>query len=170
MQLEQSFEIHAPLDQVWAALIDLEQVAPCLPGAAITGRDDDGTYRGTFNIKLGPATASYNGTVRVSDVDEGSHTATLTAKGTDKRGQGGASATIVNRLSATDVGTRVEASTDMAITGRLAAFGRPGMIKDVSNRMMGEFASCLQARLASGAGDGAAAAGADTVAAPDVDH
>src|SRR5215218_5422434 len=127
MKLEQSFEIQAPLDEVWAALIDLERVAPCLPGAAITGRDDDGTYRGTFNIKLRPATASYNGTVSITDVDEAAHTATMRAKGTDRRGQGGASATIVNRLSATDTGTRVEAETDMAITGRLAAFGRPGM-------------------------------------------
>ena len=138
MKLEQSFEIQAPLDQVWAALIDLEQVAPCLPGAAITGRDDDGIYRGAFNIKLGPATASYNGTVSVSDVDEASHTATLNAKGTDKRGQGGAAATIVNRLSATDGGgTRVDSETDMTITGRLAAFGRPGMMRDISSRMLG---------------------------------
>jgi carbon monoxide dehydrogenase subunit G len=65
MKMEQSFEVQAPLAQVWSALIDLERVAPCLPGAAITGRDDDGTYRGTFSVKLGPMTASYNGTIKV---------------------------------------------------------------------------------------------------------
>ena len=147
MKLEQSFEIQAPLEQVWQALIDLERVAPCLPGAAITDRDPDGTYHGTFVVKLGPATASYNGTVSVEITDSDGHVATLHAKGTDKRGQGGATATIVNRLSASGDGTRIEASTDMAITGRLARFGRPGMIQDVSNRMMKEFASCLQQRL-----------------------
>ncbi len=148
MKLEQSFEIAAPLEQVWAALIDLEQVAPCLPGAAITGRDEEGTYRGTFVIKLGPTTASYNGTIRIEDIDEGAHTATLIAKGTDKRGQGGATATIVNTLHATEGGgTRVEAVTDFTITGRLASFGRGGMIKDISNRLLGEFATCLQQRL-----------------------
>ncbi len=150
MKIEQSFEIAAPLDQVWDALIDLERVAPCLPGAAITGRDDEGVYRGSFVIKLGPATASYNGTVRVEDIDADSHTATLVAKGTDKRGQGGASATIRNRLTAAGDATRVESVTDMTITGKLARFGRPGMMQDISSRMLKEFASCLQERLQSG--------------------
>src|SRR5215207_189202 len=117
MKLEQSFEVGAPLEQVWEALIDLERVAPCLPGAAITHRDDAGAYHGTFVVKLGPATASYNGTVTVEVTDAGQHVATLRAKGTDKRGQGGATATIVNRLSAAGPGTRIDASTDMAITG-----------------------------------------------------
>ena len=157
MKLENSFEVAAPVEKVWETLIDLEQVAPCLPGAAITGRDEDGTYHGTFQVKLGPATASYKGTVNVTDVDASAHTATLRAKGTDRRGQGGATATIVNRLSAVDGGTRVDATTDMAITGRLAAFGRPGMMMDISNRMLREFSTCLQARLApAGAAAGAA--------------
>ena len=150
MKIEQSFEIAAPLDQVWDALIDLERVAPCLPGAAITGRDDEGVYRGSFVIKLGPATASYNGTVRVEEIDADSHSATLVAKGTDKRGQGGASATIRNRLTAAGDATRVESVTDMTITGKLARFGRPGMMQDISSRMLKEFASCLQERLQSG--------------------
>ena len=88
MKLEQSFEVAAPVDRVWKTLIDLEQVAPCLPGAAITGHDEDGTYHGTFQVKLGPTTASYRGTIRIQDADEASHTATLAAKGSDKRGQG----------------------------------------------------------------------------------
>ena len=99
MKMEQSFEVQAPLEQVWSALLDLERVAPCLPGAAITGHDEDGTYRGTFSVKLGPMTAAYNGTIKVEEVDEAAHRATLKAKGTDKRGQGGANATIVNTLS-----------------------------------------------------------------------
>jgi len=157
MKLEQSFEVQAPIDQVWAALIDLERVAPCLPGAAITERDEDGTYHGTFQVKLGPTTASYRGTISIDEADEAAHRATLKARGTDKRGQGGASATIVNTLAEQGGATRVEAVTDFTITGRLAAFGRGGMIKDISNRLMRDFATCLQGRL----GEEPAAAGGD---------
>jgi len=149
MKLEQTFEVQAPLEQVWAALLDLERVAPCLPGASITGHDEDGTYRGTFSVKLGPMTAAYNGSIKVDEVDEAAHRATLKAKGTDKRGQGGANATIVNTLSAHDGGgTRVEAVTDFTITGRLAQFGRGGIMQDVSNRLLRDFATCLSTRLA----------------------
>jgi carbon monoxide dehydrogenase subunit G len=147
MKLEQTFEVQAPLEKVWAALNDLERVAPCLPGAAITGHDEDGTYHGTFAVKLGPMTAAYNGTIKIEDADESTHTATLKARGTDKRGQGGANATIVNTLSANGGATRVEAVTDFTITGRLAQFGRGGMMEDVSNRLLREFAACLQTRL-----------------------
>jgi carbon monoxide dehydrogenase subunit G len=166
VKLEQSFDVQAPIEQVWTALIDLEKVAPCLPGASITGHDDDGTYHGTFQLKLGPTTASYRGTVRIESADAETRTATLAARGTDKRGQGGASATIVNELHEIEGGTRVDAVTDFTITGRLASFGRGGMIKDISNRLMRDFAGCLQQRLAaepSGAltaGEAAASAGA----------
>ena len=147
MKMEQSFEVQAPLAQVWSALIDLERVAPCLPGASITGHDEDGTYHGTFSVKLGPMTASYNGTVKIEELDETAHRATLKAKGTDKRGQGGANATIVNTLSERDGATHVEAVTDFNISGRLAQFGRGGIMEDVSNRLMREFATCLSSRL-----------------------
>src|SRR5919108_3697838 len=148
MKLEQSFEVQAPIDVVWAALNDLERVAPCLPGAAITGHDDEGTYHGEFKVKLGPMTAAYNGTIRIEDIDEAAHRATLKAKGTDKRGQGGANATIVNTLSEREGVTVVEAVTDFNITGRLPPFGRGGIMEDVSNRLMRDFATCLSTRLA----------------------
>jgi carbon monoxide dehydrogenase subunit G len=147
MKMEQSFEVQAPLAQVWDALIDLERVAPCLPGATITRHDEDGTYHGTFSVKLGPMTAAYNGTVKIEEADEAAHRATLKAKGTDKRGQGGANATIVNTLSERDGVTVVEAVTDFNITGRLAQFGRGGIMEDVSNRLMRDFATCLSSRL-----------------------
>jgi carbon monoxide dehydrogenase subunit G len=166
VRLEQTFEVPAPIDRVWAALIDLEQVAPCLPGAAITGRDDDGTYRGEFTVKLGPTTANYRGTIRIESADEASRTATLAAKGSDKRGQGGATATIVNTLAETESGgTRVEAVTDFAITGRLASFGRGGMIKDISNRLLRDFAACLQSRLEAAPAPAAPAMTAEEAAA-----
>jgi carbon monoxide dehydrogenase subunit G len=148
MKLEQSFEVAAPIDTVWAALTDLERVAPCLPGAAITEHDEDGTYHGTFQVKLGPTTAAYRGTIRIESADESTHTATLKARGTDKRGQGGASATIVNTLTEHDGATTVHADTDFTITGRLARFGRGGMMEDISNRLLRDFSTCLQSRLA----------------------
>ena len=147
MKLEQAFEVQAPIDRVWEALIDLERVAPCLPGATITDRADDGTYHGEFKVKLGPTTAAYRGTVRIDEADASAHRATMRAKGTDKRGQGNASATIVNTLTTDAATTRVTAVTDFTITGRLARFGRPGMIEDVSNRLLRDFAACLQSTI-----------------------
>ncbi len=153
MKLEQSFEVAAPLERVWQALIDVEQVAPCLPGAAVTGRNDDGSYNGTFTVKIGPTTASYSGKLEMADVDESSHNATMNAQGTDKRGQGGATAKIVSRLEEVDDShTRISVDTDYRITGRLARFGRGGMIEDISERLLREFAGRLQASLEGGAG------------------
>jgi carbon monoxide dehydrogenase subunit G len=167
MKLEQSFEVAASLEQVWDALVDIERVAPCLPGATVTGRNDDGSYNGTFTVKIGPTSASYNGTLKMEELDEVAHTATMHAEGTDKRGQGGAKATIFSTLAPADgSGTRVEVITDYHITGRLARFGRGGMIEDVSERVLRDFARCLQARLA-GDGESAADAGEDSSRQPE---
>src|SRR3954447_13013210 len=131
MKLDQSFEVKAPVDEVWKALIDIERVAPCLPGAEVTEKGEDGEYKGTFQVKLGPTTAAYRGTLKMEGLDEAAHVATMRANGTDKRGQGGAKAAITSRLTEVDGGTRVEVSTDFSITGRLARFGRGGMVQDV---------------------------------------
>ncbi len=148
MNLEQSFEVEAPVGEVWAALIDVQRVAPCLPGAEITEVGDDGVYHGSFTVKLGPTTAAYRGKLELRSLDEAEHVATMKASGTDKRGQGGANATMVSRMtSLPNGGTRVDVATDFTITGRLARFGRGGMIKDISNRLLGDFATCLQASL-----------------------
>jgi len=144
MKLEQSFEVRAPVEEVWNALIDIERVAPCLPGAEITERDEDGTYRGDFKVKLGPTTAAYRGTLKMESLDEAAHVTTMLANGQDKRGQGSAKATIVSRMTESAGVTQVEVETDFTITGKLARFGRGGMIKDISNRLLGDFARCLQ--------------------------
>ena len=150
MKLEQSFEVDAPLNEVWEALVDVEHVAPCIPGAAITGRNEDGSYNGTFKIKIGPTTASYAGRLEMQNLDEAAHTATMHAHGSDRRGQGGATATIVSTLSPQASRTRVEVVTDYHITGRLARFGRGGMIEDISERLLRDFAARLQSSLARG--------------------
>lgn len=163
MRLEQSFTVAAPAEEVWRALIDVERVAPCLPGAEVTEAGEDGVYRGLFTIKLGPTTVVYAGTLRMEQVDEAARTAVMAARGTDRRGQGGATATIASAVREEPGGaTSVDVVTDFAITGRLARFGRGGMIEDVSKRLLGEFARCLQAQVA---GSPAPAAGASAAAA-----
>jgi carbon monoxide dehydrogenase subunit G len=153
MKLEQSFEVQAPLQRVWEALTDVERVAPCLPGASVTGRNPDGSYNGEFKVKIGPTSASYSGKLQMEDIDEAKHSAVMQAAGTDKRGQGGAKATIVSSVAEAAGGaTTVNVNTDYHITGRLARFGRGGMIEEISNRLLGEFASSLQGMLA-GSGD-----------------
>jgi carbon monoxide dehydrogenase subunit G len=147
MKLEQSFTVTAPVEQVWAALVDVERVAPCLPGAEITGQSPDGGYEGTFTVKLGPATAAYRGSLKMESLDEAARIATMSAKGTDKRGQGGATASIVSTMREDGDATHVEVVTDFTITGRLARFGRGGMIEDISKRLMRDFAQCLESTL-----------------------
>src|SRR5436305_14706157 len=166
MKLEQSFEVDLPLDQVWEALVDVERVVPCLPGAVVTGRNDDGSYNGTFTIKIGPTTASYAGRLEMQDVDEASHKAKMHAQGADRRGQGGATATIESTLSPQDGGTYVEVVTDYHITGRLARFGRGGMIEDISERLLREFGGRLQSSLAGVEAAPAPAGAAASQAAP----
>jgi len=166
MKLEQSFEVAAPVEQVWNALIDVEQVAPCLPGAAVSGRNEDGSFNGTFSVKIGPTSASYAGKLLMEEIDEGARTATMQANGTDKRGQGSAKATIVSTVApAGENRTRVDVSTDYHITGRLARFGRGGMIEDISERLLREFAERLRG-MCEGFGPGQGASGQTAQSAP----
>ncbi len=153
MKLDQTFTVQADPDVVWKALIDPMRVAPNLPGAAITEDAGDGQFKGEFKVKLGPTTAAYSGQMKLEELDEEQRVATMSARGTDKRGNGGATATIVSRVSADDAGgTRVDVETDFSITGKLARFGRGGMVQDVANRLLREFAANLQEDLAGGAG------------------
>lgn len=144
MKLEQSFSVAAPLDAVWEALNDVERVAPCLPGAEITEAAEDGTYHGNFSVRLGPTTAAYRGQLKIEEADVATHRSVMRATGQDKRGQGSAKATIVSVLAPEGDATRVDVETDFTITGRLARFGRGGMIQDISNRLLKDFAECLQ--------------------------
>jgi uncharacterized protein len=153
MKLEHSFQVKAPLETVWARLIDVEHVAPCLPGAEITEAGDGGSYRGTFSVRLGPTTAAYRGELAMEEVDEAAHRVVMRAHGQDKRGQGSAKASIVSSMSEAEGVTTVEVETDFTITGRLARFGRGGMIQDVSNRLLRDFSDCLQKSIEAPAGE-----------------
>ena len=166
MKLEHSFKVTAPLDRVWQRLIEVEQVAPCLPGAEITEVGDDGTYHGTFSVRLGPTTAAYRGQLAMDEVDESAHRVVMRASGQDKRGQGSAKASIVSTMSEAAGVTTVEVETDFTITGRLARFGRGGMIQDVSNRLLRDFSDCLQKTIEGPQPEATAKAAATTPDAP----
>jgi carbon monoxide dehydrogenase subunit G len=147
MKLEHQFTVDAPLERVWETLIDVQRVAPCLPGAEITEATDDGSYHGTFSVRLGPTTAAYRGQLSMEEVDAATHRAVMRASGQDKRGQGSANATIVSTMREEGGRTTVEVETDFTLTGRLARFGRGGMIEDVSNRLLRDFSDCLQNKI-----------------------
>ncbi|HYI36446.1 MAG TPA: SRPBCC family protein [Thermoleophilaceae bacterium] len=153
MKLEQTFKVEAPIEKVWEALIDVERVAPCLPGAEITESDESGVYKGNFTVKLGPTTAAYRGELHMESVDEAARTVTMRASGQDKRGQGGAKATIVSVMREDGGATAVDTTTDFTITGRLARFGRGGMIKDISNKLLKDFSACLAENIEAPAAD-----------------
>jgi carbon monoxide dehydrogenase subunit G len=146
MKINNEFTVSVPIQEAWGIMLDLERVAPCLPGAAIQGSEDD-QYQGTMKVKIGPITANYKGTVKVEEADEENHRAVFEATGRDARGQGTASATIVSTLQEEGDQTKVRVETDMKLTGRAAQFGR-GIAQDVATKMLGQFADCLEREIA----------------------
>jgi len=157
MKIKNEFTVGAPIQQAWDTMLNLERIAPCLPGAAIQDEKDEGEYDGTMKVKIGPITANYKGTVKFEEVDEDNHRAVLQATGRDARGQGTASATIVSTLQEEGDGTKVSVETDMKLTGRAAQFGR-GIAQDVATKMLDQFSSCLEEEITGGPEEGAAAA------------
>ena len=145
MKLDNEFTVGVPIGQAWGVLTDLELIAPCMPGAQLTGVTD-GVYTGKVKIKVGPVTAEYAGTAKFAEKDEDTHRAVIEARGRDSRGNGNASATISARLQANGTSTVVTVSTDLTIAGRIAQFGS-GMIKEVSAKLLGQFVECLEGRL-----------------------
>ena len=165
MKLENEFVVPASVDDAWKVLLDVERVAPCLPGAEVEKSEGD-AYNGTMTVKIGPITAKYKGTIEIEEADDSAHRAVMKAKARDARGQGGAQATITSTMEASDEGTRVKVETDMRVTGAAAQFGR-GVMQDVSAQMMGRFADCLASEMSGG--DGAQAESGDG-AKPDTEE
>jgi uncharacterized protein len=148
MQLEHEFVVPVPAATAWPVLLDVERIAPCMPGATVTkvdGRDFEGKVR----VKVGPITVTYNGSATFSEIDEDDLRAVITARGKEARGSGTANATITARLHDEGGRTRVSVHTDLAITGRPAQFGR-GVMNDVGAKLLDRFAACLSEQLAAG--------------------
>ena len=138
MDLEHSFIIPVPPEQAWQALLDVEQVAPCMPGATVDGFDGE-NISGKIKIKVGPVQMTYAGKARFTEKDEATKTVVLEASGKETRGSGTASATIRSSLQDEDGQTRVLVRTTMTVTGRPAQFGR-GVMAEVGGRIIGKFA------------------------------
>jgi carbon monoxide dehydrogenase subunit G len=156
VRLDHSFTLPVPVDEAWRVLLDVSVVAPCLPGATLTGFDGE-RFTGTVRIKLGPVTLDYRGTGRFVDRDPTAHRAVIEASGRDIRTAGTAAATVTAALTPDGDATRVEIATDLTVTGRPAQFGR-SMLADVGGRLVDQFADRLAARL-TGASGGAVGPG-----------
>jgi carbon monoxide dehydrogenase subunit G len=147
MLIEDSFEVPEQADRVWAFLLDVERVAPCMPGAELTEIVDDRTWKGKVAVKIGPVGLSFAGTAVMEERDDIARRAVLRAEGTEVRGKGAATAVLTSRLeAAADGGTRVLMQADVSLSGAAAQYGR-GMITDISKRLTRQFADCLRDRL-----------------------
>ncbi|QUC58451.1 SRPBCC family protein [Streptomyces sp. A2-16] len=145
MELHHEFTVPVPVDEAWRVLLDIERVAPCMPGASV--EDYDGkTVTGSVKVKVGPITVTYRGSAVFEEQDETAHRMVLSASGREIRGQGTARATVTGTLTGMDGGTAVSVRTDLAVTGRPAQFGR-GVLAEVGDRLIGQFAGCLAERL-----------------------
>jgi uncharacterized protein len=142
MELTNEFEVAVPVERAWAVLTDLERIAPCLPGAQLREVQGD-EYRGSVKIKVGPITTSYEGVIRISELDAVTHRAVLKAEGRETRGQGNVASVITATLSPTSAGTKVVVMTDLTITGKVAQFGR-GVLADVSAKLLDQFVVNLE--------------------------
>jgi carbon monoxide dehydrogenase subunit G len=152
VQLENSFTVPVPIDEAWRVLLDIERIAPCMPGAALDTVDGD-DFTGRVKVKLGPINLTYQGKASFIEKDEAAHRAVIDARGKDQRGNGTAAATVTARLKSEGSITRVDVLTDLSITGRPAQFGR-GVMTDVGNKLLGQFADKLAAQLGEGDAQG----------------
>jgi carbon monoxide dehydrogenase subunit G len=165
MKLENRFTVPVPREQALAVLLDVERIAPCLPGATLTSRDDD-AFTGTVKVKVGPINLTYGGRASFVSVDEAAGLVVLEGSGKETRGTGTAKAVVTCRLLDKGATTDVEVDTDLAITGKPAQFGR-GVLADVSAKLVDQFAACLSREILAGP---TAAAPSDDAAAPAPSH
>ena len=159
MQIENEFTVAAPADALWAYLLDVEKVAPCMPGAELTDTIDDRNWKGTVHAKFGPVSMSFAGTVSMEDRDDAAHRVVLKAKGMEQKGKGAANASVTSWLEPTDdpASTRVKMQADITLTGAAAQMSR-GLLPEISKKLTQQFADCLQAGMTAEAVEPAASA------------
>ena len=143
MEINNAFEVKAPIDVAWATLTDLARIAPCLPGATLTSIEGD-IYKGHVTVKVGPIVAKFGGQAIFQERNDAAHRAVLKGEGRDSTGKGNASAIITAQLESVDANTtRCTVSTDLTITGKIAQFGR-GALADVSDKLLKQFVVNLE--------------------------
>ncbi|MEV4168564.1 SRPBCC family protein [Nonomuraea sp. NPDC049709] len=141
MRFEHEFTVPVPIEQAWAVLLDVERVAPCLPGATLDIFEGD-EFTGRMKVKVGPITVTYRGSARFEDVDKDSYSLAIQASGKEARGSGTASATVRARMQPRDEATLVTVETTFNVTGRPAQFGR-GVMAEVGGKLIERFAGNL---------------------------
>jgi carbon monoxide dehydrogenase subunit G len=142
MQIENEFTVPAPIDHVWAYLLDVERVAPCMPGGELTEVIDDHTWKGKVNMKLGPVSLAFVGTVTMQERDDAAKRVVLAAKGMEQKGKGAANASVTSWLEQGDGVTNVKMQADIHLTGTVAQLSR-GLLPEVSRKLTQQFADCL---------------------------
>ncbi len=146
MEFDNAFDVPLPPAQAWRVLMDIERIAPCMPGAELTAKVDERTYKGKVGVRLGPVALSFAGTATFEDIDDAAQTAQVKAAGTDAKGRGGASAVVGFRLEPIEAGSRVLIHTNLTLSGSVAQYGRgAGMIQEVAAQLIRQFAGNLQA-------------------------
>ena len=146
MQIENSFEVGAPPDRVYAFLLDVNRVVGCVPGAELSEVVDPNTFKGKVKIKVGPVTVAYAGTARIAERDEASRTAVLEGEGRETTGPGNARAKASMKVEESGAGSKVTVNTDFTVAGRVAQFGR-GLMEDVSKSLVAQMAACIKSQL-----------------------
>jgi carbon monoxide dehydrogenase subunit G len=146
MRFDNTFDVDAPVDEVYAALLDVERVAPCVPGAEVLGQTGEDAYEVAIKVKVGPISMTYRGTVEIVERHPEEHRAVMRARARETRGQGTADARV--QMSLTEDGSRSHGTivSDVQLAGRAAAMGR-GVIQDVSAKIVDTFARNLAAML-----------------------
>lgn len=167
MEITNSFTVDEPIEKAWELLTDIPFIAPCLPGAKLTG-EANGIYSGGIKIKVGPVTTEYKGTAEFVEKDDQTYKAVINGKGRDTRGAGNAQALITAQMVPVGTTTQVEILTDLKVSGKVAQFGR-GVMQDVSTKLLGQFADCLETKIQETklvGGSGAVAGGPVTAITP----
>ncbi len=149
MLIENTFTVTAPPDDLWDYLLDVEKIAPCMPGAELTETVDDTHWKGKLNMKFGPVSMSFAGEVKMAERDDVAKRVVLSAKGMEQKGKGAANATVTSWLEPGDTGaeTTVKMTADIALTGAAAQMSR-GLLPEISKKLTQQFADCLQASMA----------------------
>lgn len=163
MLIENAFTVARPVGEVWDYLLDVQRIAPCMPGAELTETVDERTWKGKVNMRFGPVSMSFAGQVQIAERDDAAHRVVLHARGTEQKGKGAADAKVTSWLEPDGAGTAVKMQADITLSGAAAQLSR-GLLPEVSKRLTQEFADCLEANLGAVAA-GAAEAGAQPVAA-----
>jgi carbon monoxide dehydrogenase subunit G len=151
MRFENHFDVDAPLDRVWNAMLDVERVAPTVPGAQVLEQTGDDAYKVAIKLKVGPMSMTYSGDVEITERDDAAHRAVMKARAKESRGQGTADADVTMELSGDDGRTSAKVTTEVQLSGKVATMGQ-GVLQDVSGRLVATFADNLAAMLGSEGG------------------